>query len=188
MKKALHIILTLTFIGIIAGGLLAMVSSWAAPLIEANKKAETERAIFLVHPEGKTYENINNIGFEAYKVFDNNKNFSGYSLAYEGNGFQGMIRLMIGLTKDMNKITSVEILEQSETPGLGSIIAEASFKNQFNNLVAVPSIAWVKGAKPSRRNEIQAITGATISSKSTVAIINAGIKKLKEFEQKEGDL
>jgi len=188
MKKTVHIILTLTFIGAVAGGLLAMVNNWASPRIAANKKAETERAIFLVQPEGKTYEPVNDAGFEAYKVFDAKKNFIGYSLAYEGNGFQGNIRLMVGLTKDMNRITSLEILEQSETPGLGSRVAEAPYKVQYKNLVTTPTITWVKGVKPSKPNQIQAITGATISSKSVVAIVNAGIKKLRDFEKKEGNI
>ncbi len=95
---------------------------------------------------------------------------------------------MVGLAKDMNKITSLEILEQSETPGLGSKVADASYKDQYNNLVTVPTITWVKGVKPSKPNEIQAITGATISSKSVVGIVNAGIKKLRDFEHKEGNL
>ncbi len=185
MKKAAHIILTLTFLGIAAGALLAVVSSWASPLIEANKKAETERAIFLVHPEGKSYEPLKATGLEAYKVFDKDKKFSGYSLVFEGNGFQGKIRLMVGLTEDLNSITSLEVLEQSETPGLGNRVVEAPFKDQFNKLVNIPSVEWVKGVKPSKPNEIQAITGATISSKSVVAIVNAGVSKLKDFVKKE---
>lgn len=186
MKKAAHIILTLTFLGIIAGALLAVVNNWASPRIEANKKAETERAIFLVQPEGKSYDQLKEADFEVYKVFDKNKSFVGYSLVFEGNGFQGKIRLMVGLTGDMDRITSLEVLEQSETPGLGNRVAEAPFKDQFNNLANSPSVAWVKGIKPSKSNEIQAITGATISSKSVVAIVNAGILKLKDFVKKEG--
>ena len=56
MNKALHILITLTVIGIITGGVLALVNIWASPRIAANQKLETELAIFLVQKEGKSYE------------------------------------------------------------------------------------------------------------------------------------
>ena len=182
--KVMHIIATLTLIGIIAGGSLSLVNNWAAPKIALNQKAETERAIFLVHLDGKRYEEIKKAGFEVYKVFDEKNSSVGYSLVYAGNGFQGKIKLMIGLKEDLNKITSIEILEQSETPGLGTKILEPPYKDQYNGLVPTPSIKLVKGVEPSSPNEVKAITGATISSRSVVAIVNEGVSKLKELESK----
>ena len=183
MKTVINMILTLTIIGIVAGGLLAGVSEWATPFIEANKKAETERAIFIVQPKGKTYEKLGT-DFEVYKVFNEEKNAVGYSLVYEGNGFQGKIRLMVGLTEDLSKITSMEVLEQSETPGLGTKVTEDPYKGQYKNLVTSPQIEWVKGVPPTKPNEIQAVTGATISSKSVVAIVNAGISRMRELQER----
>jgi Na+-translocating ferredoxin:NAD+ oxidoreductase RnfG subunit len=96
--KVVHIVASLTLIGIIAGGSLSLVNNWASPKIALNQKAETERAIFLVHQDGKNYEQLNANGFEVYKVYDEQKNSLGYSLVYAGNGFQGKIKIMIGLT------------------------------------------------------------------------------------------
>ena len=183
MKTVISMILTLSIIGVVAGGLLAGVSEWATPFIEANKKAETERAIFIVQPNGKTYEKLD-ADFEVYKVFNEDKNEIGYSLVYEGNGFQGKIRLMVGLTDDLSKITAMEVLEQSETPGLGTRVTEDPYKGQYKNLITTPHIEWVKGVPPSKPNEIQAITGATISSKSVVAIVNAGIDRMRELQER----
>lgn len=187
MKIVVHMIATLTIIGVIAGGLLSEVNDWAYPLIIANQKAETERAIFLVQENGKSYEAVPNAGFEIYKVFDENKNLSGFSMACEGNGFQGKIRIMVGLKSDLSEITSIEILEQVETPGLGTRVTEDPFRNQFNGLQTTPEVKWIKGAPPTQPNEIQTITGATISSKSVVAIINSGLEKARKL-QKEGKL
>lgn len=184
MKKTIQIVAVLTIIGIISGALLTKVNHWASPLIAANKKAETEKGIFLVQPDGKFYEKINTSDIEIYKVFDSNKNLIGYSLALEGNGFQGKIRLMAGVSTDLNKITSIEILEQVETPGLGSKITEENFKNQFKGLQTLPQINWVKGKIPENPNEIQTITGATISSKSVVAIVNSGIQKARSLKER----
>lgn len=187
MNKVTQMLLVLTGIGIIAGGLLAMVNNWADPLISANKKAETEAAIFRVQSEGKAYKKITSTGLETYKVMDENNNVIGYSLVYEGNGFQGKIRLICGLSEDLEKITALEILEQVETPGLGTKVTEAPFTDQFKQLQTSPGVNWVKGIPPSQPNEIQVITGATISSKAVVNIINNGIDQMKKLRD-TGDL
>ena len=184
MKTIIHMIVTLTVIGVIAGGLLFLVSDWADPLIAANQKAETEKAIFIVHPGAKSYEQVEIKGIEIYKVFDEQKNIDGYSMVYEGNGFQGKIRLMLGLSNDLNKISSIEILEQVETPGLGSRVTDDPFKNQFKGLETMPQVSWVKNEQPGSPNEIQAVTGATISSKSVVAIINNAIAQARQLKER----
>lgn len=186
MNKVVQMLLVLTGIGIISGGLLAIVDGWADPLIAANKKAETEAAIFRVQSEGKSYEPLNNTDFEVYKVKNDKAEEIGYALVYEGNGFQGKIRLICGLSADLEKILALEILEQVETPGLGTKIIEKPFTDQFKQLQTSPKVNWVKGVEPENPNEIQAITGATISSKSVVAIINNGIEQMKKLRDSGG--
>lgn len=184
MKEITHILATLTIIGIIAGGLLSLVNNWAAPKIIINQKAETERAIFLVHNDGNKYKELKAAGFEVFRVYNDSDKSVGYSLVYSGNGFQGKIKMMIGLTEDLSKITSIEILEQSETPGLGTKILEPPYKDQYKELKPSPMIKLVKGVPPSNPNEVQAITGATISSRAVVTITNEGISKLKSLIEK----
>ena len=57
-------------------------------------------------------------------------------------------------------------------------------KNNFKGLETSPKVEWVKNEIPDKPNEIEAITGATISSKSVVAIINNGIAKARELKKK----
>jgi H+/Na+-translocating ferredoxin:NAD+ oxidoreductase subunit G len=180
MKKIIHILATLTIIGIISGAALAMVADWANPLIEANRKAETERAIFLVQPQGTSYEIVQDVSFDLYRVFDDTKNPVGFAMIYEGNGFQGNIRVMVGVKADLMSVTAMEVLEQTETPGLGTKILEEPFKGYFNGLSADPQINMVKGVEASQPNEVQAITGATISSKAIIDIINNGLQQLRK--------
>ncbi|MBM4171024.1 MAG: FMN-binding protein [Ignavibacteria bacterium] len=184
MNNVIKMILTLTVIGIFSGGLLSEVSNWATPKIKKNQKAEIEKAIFVVHPNGKYYEVVQNNKVEIYKVFDAEKNLIGYTIVNSGNGFQGKIKIMTGVNIKLNKITSIEILEQVETPGLGTKITEEPFKNQFQEITALPNIIWVKGKSLEQSNEIQTITGATISSKSVVEIVNAGIEKARESKNR----
>lgn len=186
MKTAVQMIVTLVVIGIISGALLSELSGWAAPKIAAHRKAATEKAIFLVQPEADKYKKIESLDFEIYEVFDHEMTI-GYALPYSGSGFQGNIRLMIGLDNDLETIIGMRVLEQVETPGLGTKVTEKSFTDQFLGLFAIPQIESVKGAKPSKDNEIEAITGATISSKAVVRIINKGLDELRSLK-KEGKL
>jgi electron transport complex protein RnfG len=183
MKTVIRMLITLTIIGVVSGALLSEISNWAAPKIEMHRKAATEQAIYLVQPDAKDYQKVETLDFELYKVFDDNKNLIGYALPFEGNGFQGKIRLMVGLKDDLNELVGLEILEQVETPGLGTKVTEEPFTQQFNGLTAEPKVSWVKGTPPSKPNEIQAITGATISSKSVVEIINQGLEKLRSAKE-----
>jgi len=183
MKTVIHMIVTLFVLGLVAGGLLSQVSLWADPLIATNKQKVTEEAIYIVQPStAKTYEKVSLKDLEVYKVFDEAKQHLGYSMAYEGNGFQGKIRVMVGLSPDLEKITKIEVLEQVETPGLGTKVTESHYKDQFKELITNPNLGWVKEGTEPKENEIVAITGATISSKSVVAIINDGLKKLKSYK------
>lgn len=184
MKLVMHMLATLTIIGVISGGVLSGINSWAEPKIIANRKAETERAIFIVQADATKYEKIENVDFELYEVFDESSNSLGYALPYEGNGFQGKIRLIIGVNKEVDKVLGLEVLEQVETPGLGTKVTETPFTEQFINLIVTPEIKYVKGVKPLNPNEVEAITGATISSKAVVRIVNEGIKRLKEIEHR----
>jgi electron transport complex protein RnfG len=184
MKIVIHMITTLTLIGVIVGGLLSEINDWASPLIAANQKAETEKAIFLVQPEGKSYETIPKTGIEIYRVYGADKNLVGYSMVSVGNGFQGKVKIMTGLSKDLSEINIIEILEQVETPGLGTKITEEPFKDQFKGLQTTPQVNWVKGKVPEQPNEIQTITGATISSKSVVTIINSGLAQARNLKER----
>ncbi|MBR9978701.1 MAG: FMN-binding protein [Bacteroidetes bacterium] len=179
MKNIIRMLITLSFVGVVSGGGLALLSSWADPLIAANKKADTERAIFLVQTEADDYELVTDVPFELYRVFDETKNPVGYALPWEGNGFQGAIRIMVGLSQDLNTIKSIEIIDQTETPGLGTKILEDPFRGQFEGLNADPHVKWVKGAPATADNEVETITGATISAVAIVNIVNDGIETLR---------
>ena len=94
---------------------------------------------------------------------------------------------MVGLNNELNEISGLQILEQVETPGLGTKVTEEPYLKQFVNLSTSPQVDWVKGVPPSKPNEIQTITGATISSKSVVNILNDGLKKLRSINNDGGN-
>ncbi len=179
MRNTTKMIGVLTVVGIVSGAALVLMYSYANPLIEKNKKNEIKKAIFKIFPEGKSYTSETVDGVNVFRVKNNKGSFAGYAFLAEGNGYQGTIEMMAGLNPGMDTIVGLAILESQETPGLGQEITTDKFTSQFRALKVDPEITYVKNVKPSNPNEIQAITGATISSRAVCEILNDTIKDLK---------
>jgi electron transport complex protein RnfG len=80
---------------------------------------------------------------------------------YSKKGFSGQISLMAGFKPD-GTIINITVLEQKETPGLGTKMAEPGFKDQF--MGKNPSAFNLKVKKDG--GKVDAITAATISSRA----------------------
>ncbi len=190
MNNVVKMFLNLTVIGALAGGVLAGVYGVANPLIEANREKELKEAIFVVLPEAKDYHVIEKkVGKETMKLYeglDAEGNPVGVAFKSEGNGFQGKIIIMVGLDLDYLKLKGIKVLEQVETPGLGNRIGDPDFQKQFAGVDIHPRIEYIKNRKPEKPNQIQAISGATISSSSVVRNLNRTIEQvLKDFPKEE---
>ncbi len=96
------------------------------------------------------------------------------SIAFEfaGSGSQGPMRGVIALSSSKDAIKGIAIIQQSETPGLGSRVLAADNLINFRDKKVVPELIIVAAGSASADNEVDAITGATISSKAVVRIIN----------------
>lgn len=183
-------LLVLTVIGAVSGGILAGVFHIADPLIQANREKELKEAIFIVLPEAKDYKilekGIDKTKVIVYQGLDADGKPVGLAFIADGGGFQGNIRIMVGLGLDYLKLKGIKVLEQNETPGLGNRIKEPAFEGQFKGLEIKPKVEYIKYRKPEKPNQIQAITGATISSDAVVKNINNAVEKvLKAFPQEE---
>ena len=178
MKNAIRMISVLVVVGLVSGSLLVCVYNYASPLIKKNEEKELKEAIFKVLPGIERCNDIKKDGITLYEGIDKRGNVKGYVFIAEGNGYQGTIRMIAALDKDLRHLTGLEVLESSETPGLGAEITKDFFKEQFQNLSVLPDIAFTKGT-PSQDNEIQAITGATISTRAVVEILNKEIEKIR---------
>jgi len=178
-------ILTLTVLGALAGIILAVVFKMADPLIQINKEKELKAAIFTVLPAAKDYrtlqKELKDEVVTLYVGLDESGAPIGVAFKADGNGFQGNVGIMVGLGLDYEKIKGIEVLDQVETPGLGDRIREDWFKEQFKGVEIHPKIEYIKYRKPEKPNQIQAITGATISSNAVVTNINKAVKKVTEL-------
>jgi electron transport complex protein RnfG len=103
---------------------------------------------------------------------------SGWVVKAGGQGYADKIELLIGLDPAAETITGLFILEQKETPGLGNKISLSRWRNQFIQKSTELPLTVVKGKSPTS-NSIDAVTGATISSRSVTGIVNRTIDDIK---------
>ena len=188
MTTTQKMIIVLTVITMFAGGLLSTWDGITKPRIEAHRLAELKKAISEVLPPYQKYDEIAQNGLTLYVGRDESGQPVGIACEAVGSGFQGKVAIMVGMTMDFSRLTGIKILEQIETPGLGTkIVVDPTnkqdpywFPNQFKELTTEPQIGLVKNVKPTNPNDIQAITGATISSQAVVNILNDYILKVRE--------
>lgn len=98
----------------------------------------------------------------------------------EANGYGGVVSVMTAVDME-GKIIAVEILAASdETPGLGQNVTKPNWYAQFAGLK--DDITVIKGGSANaENNEVNAVTGATISSKAVTSAVNQALDYAKEI-------
>ncbi|MFH1852191.1 MAG: RnfABCDGE type electron transport complex subunit G [Candidatus Neomarinimicrobiota bacterium] len=186
MNTSTKMIVVLTIIAALSGSVLSMWDGVTAPRIEANRLKVLKQAISRVLPAYERYDEVQvREDITLYVGKDAADNTVGVAFKAKGNGFSPDLTLMVGITPNFGELTGIEVLEQTETPGLGNKIEEDWFKGQFKGLITDAQKAQVvKNVKPADPTRgIQAISGATISSKAVVDIIWKQIAVVRELYQ-----
>lgn len=202
--SSFRLILALGLAGFFSGLLLVSAFIYTRPLIESNRKEALQLAIFKVLPGCNNYATLvlqgNKLVIkeeegkesgqsgkedEALKIFagfDASGTLIGFAIPASEPGFQDIIGAIYGYEASEKMIIGFEVLESKETPGLGDkIFKDADFKTNFNFLEVDPEIMAVKKGQKSNANEVEAITGATISSKAIVRMLNNSLEQWKEL-------
>lgn len=113
---------------------------------------------------------------KAYLGFDAAGNRLGAAVTAQEPGFQEEVLLMIGFEPSNGALIGFKVLEQKETPGLGDKIErDTSFVSQFAG--RIPPLKGVKKADAGNPSQVQTITGATISSRAVIRIINHAVDR-----------
>lgn len=149
----------------------------------------TAKAVLSVLPGTKEVSKVKRAGMAMFEGKDADGHAIGLALPVETSGFQGNIKMMLGVDPGFKKILGLKVIENIETPGLGNRIAEASWQEQFAGLSAEEKIIVIKNQTPEEtNNEIEAITGATISSQAVADGVNhelaAIIRKMSKAESR----
>ena len=174
-----NMLLSLGLICLVAGGILAAMDNITREPIAVSKKAHVESAMKAVLPDfdNSPLEEAYWIGLsegDSLKVNPAKKNGQWVGWAIESNssnGFSGQIKVMVGMDAQ-GKIINYKVLEHTETPGLGDKMETwfRSDKHQQNVLGKDLSRGSLKVTKD--KGEIDAITGATISSRAFLDALN----------------
>lgn len=187
-----RLITTLAVAGALAGLLIVSVYQWAQPQILEYRAGVLIEAIgeVLGGPERVETMYVQSDGLTAQPPAGTDtiaaeKVYVGYGpggvtmgVAIVGGepGFQDVIQLIFGYDPSSGQVLGMRVLESKETPGLGdAIIKDLDFVAEFDGVQAP-----LQGVKESTGapNEVDMITGATISSQTIVNIINNRLRAL----------
>ena len=186
-----RLVLTLTVAGLLSGTFLVGVDAITRPMIAENRAAFYEKAAYDVLPGAERLERLEwrdgalekPAGDEdageggaarewLYAGYLESGELAGYAIPGDGAGYQDTIRLLYGFDPEKGRIIGMFVLESKETPGLGDqIYKNEDFVAAFRDLAVEPEVVLVKGSAAAA-NEVAGITGATVSSRAVVKIIN----------------
>jgi electron transport complex protein RnfG len=169
MKTIIMRSLLLTAAASLAAWALSVTYMNTKPRIDAYAEQEARRARKELLPQASEFKPIT-IGEQEYFIgYDERGKRVGVCIKTRTRGYSGPIEMLMGFNMK-GEITGLKILQQNETPGLGSRITEDWFIKQFVKLKA-EDLSFRKG---DPKGKIEAITAATISSRAVLE----GAKKL----------
>ena len=167
----LRLAVTLFLITAVVAAALAGVNSVTKPVIDKLNAEKTQSAIAAVLPGGFDEEltAFDNQGGLVSKVY---KGANGYALEVLPSGFDNTITMMVGVDKAGN-VLGISVISHTETAGLGAVAAASTsagqaFRDQFIDMSGTVSVSKDGG-------EVNAITGATITSRAICVGVNAAL-------------
>jgi H+/Na+-translocating ferredoxin:NAD+ oxidoreductase subunit G len=183
-----RLIATLALAGVMAGLLIVFVHIWTQPRILEHQAVALRAAVQEVLGEPETTETLYVIdgaftldlpvGTDSLAVervfvgYEESGALVGVAIKGAEPGFQDVINLIFGYDPAERRLLGMKVLDNKETPGLGDkIVKDSVFVGEFVG-VTVPMVGARLGRATGAENEIDMITGATISSRAVIAIIN----------------
>lgn len=180
LKEVLVPTISLFLICTIVTALLAGTNAITAPMIEQlqieteNKTKAQVLSTATGFSEAKT-ASLDGVDYTYYEGYDESKNIVGYVFTTSSKGYGGDIVTMVGVNGD-GAVNGIDFLTISETAGLGMNADKDEFKSQF---IGKSGEIGVNKNAPAE-NEIQALTGATITSKAVTNAVNIALALFEE--------
>ena len=172
-KEIFKPIIVLTSICLVVTAMLAYVNLVTSPIIKAadEKAAEQARAEVLSEADSFTLMNVKNLPEEITEVYKAD-NGSGYVFMMTTKGYGGDIRLICGIKAD-GSIEKTKTLTHSETSGIGTRVVdnESEYRNRYI------------GKTADNVDDVDAVSGATISSKAYKKAIDAAFEAFKTVKE-----
>ncbi len=189
-KDILSVGLKLFLITSISALVLAVINNITAPIIERNTIEKQEIAMKSVISDAVRFESADMSALalvelpcavtDVYNAVDSQGKTIGYAVMVSTVGYGGEILLTVGIDNDL-KVTGIDVISHSETPGLGEKCTKAQFKDQFKGKEI--GIEVVKNGASG--NQVDAISSATITSKAVTMGVDTAISAVKIIKEAE---
>lgn len=177
-KEIIKIISKLVLISVVASAVLGATYVPTQEQLRLAEQRQTQETLAQLMPEAEEFEPVyageNEEEVLYYQAFDSEGNLIGYGFVTEQSGYDDDIKMAAAVDANLENMIGMDILRQAETPGKGSKITNPEFKNQFNNL-PLDSLALSQNT-----GDVDAITGATVSSSAVVTGLNNKITEIKQ--------
>ena len=165
VKYILRLTLTLLLITGVVAAALAGVNAITKDAIAANQEKKTQEALAVVLPEAGSLQKMELTG-DTGIVSEVYTDGESYAVKVLPSGFDGTITMMVGISE--GKVTGISVISHTETPGLGAVAAAQNakgeaFRGQFVGQEGTLAVG----------NQIDAMSGATITSNAVVTGVNA---------------
>jgi len=192
-SSSVRLVGTLAVAGALAGLAIVVVFQWAEPRIDAWRAQVLAEAVTEVLGGAERYETVylddgaftaspvaDTAGLDrVYVGYDADGDRVGVAMVGAQPGFQDIIRLIFGYDPETGEVIGMRVLESKETPGLGDKIEkDSAFVAEFAGVEA-PLVGLKSGRETGAAAEVTMITGATISSRAVIDIINARLDAVR---------
>lgn len=174
VKRLVMPVAVLAVICLVVTAALAVSNSVTAPIVEKAQAEAAQAARAEVLPGGSGFTKVEAAGLpervtEVYRA----DNGAGYVFSLTAKGYNGPMKLMVGIGSD-GKIAGVKALDISkEDPGMGSRVGEDFFTSQFPG-------------KDAALEGVDTISGSTVSSASYIAAVKDAFTAFEALNGREG--
>lgn len=185
-KDVLIPTLTLFVICIVVSVLLAGTNALTKEPIAANSVKKSQEAMQRVCPDAVSFEGATGLEAEVYRALSESGEVIGYAIPVAAKGYGGDVSVMVGISveseTELGKVTGVEILSHSETPGLGANATNESFTDEYKQDITASGFEVVKNGSGGSDGKIDALTGATITSGAVTDAVNRAVEIFESLE------
>jgi RnfABCDGE-type electron transport complex G subunit len=184
LKRKLLDVLFIVVLGVVSVALLLAAQSYSAPAVKRFRETRLRTNVLTAAGIPWTQANFREV-FEQ-RVREQSGEGVAWFVAdslviyeFTGRGLWGMIEGIATFDSALTRIVSVRVLAQEETPGLGDRIKEASYLATYQGRTAAEPLVLAMRHKAEEENEVDAITGATLSSQALVKTVSDAAARLR---------
>ena len=187
----IRVALTLFAITAIVAAVLAVANYFTAPVVAQSAKERLDRSLQTLMADAKSFETVS--GFETrvtvgntkvpvaavYAAKDASGAVIGHCVEVTPSGSSDLIDMIVAVNS-AGAVSGVQILSISDTPGIGmKVQSDEVFQKSVNGL---NEPAVIVKSKPSAKNEVQVISGATISSSAYINGVSAALEVVQKLD------